>query len=282
MCTLVRGCVGAGAGMTEVNGQTIVASGRCNRYWRIFATGLSFFAFGLGGLLFGLLLSPVFNLALRQQQRRQRVARRVVQCSFAFHIELMRALGVLSYEIRGRERLNRDGLLILANHPTLIDVVFLISLLPNADCIVKSALARNPFTRAPVRAAGYVHNDEGSGLVDDCVAAVRSGSNLLVFPEGTRSRRGESMRLQRGAANIAVRGRLNVTPVKISCHPMTLGKGDKWYSVPQVRFHFVVDVQPDIEVTPFLTGGHGEALAARQFTDYLTRYFAAKDDACRL
>jgi hypothetical protein len=54
---------------------------------------------------------------------------------------------------------------------------------------------------------------------------------------------------------------------------MTLGKGEKWYRVPARRFHVVVDVLEDIEIAPFLNGAQGEALAARQLTDYLTVYF---------
>lgn len=247
---------------------------RLNHLWRVLGTGLSFLAFGVGGLLLGLLVFPAINLCVRDPQRRQRWARALVQKSFAFHIELMRVLGVLTYEIRGRERLRRDGLLILANHPTLIDVVFLISLLPNADCVVKSALARNPFTRGPVRAAGYVFNDDGAGLVDDCIAAVRRGGNLVIFPEGTRTRRDEPLRLQRGAANIAVRGGLDITPVRLSCTPLTLGKGEKWYRVPACRFHVVVDIHEDLEIASFLNGTQGEALVARQLTEHLTHYFA--------
>lgn len=266
--------------MTEAVSAAAVASGRGNRLWRVLATGLSFLAFGLGGLLFGLLVFPALNVGVRDLGRRRRLARKLVQRSFAFHIELMRVLGVLTYEIRGRERLQRDGLLVLANHPSLIDVVFLISLLPNADCVVKPALARNPFTRGPVRAAGYVHSNEGAGLVEDCIAAVRRGGNLVIFPEGTRSCRDAPPRLRRGAANIAVRGRLDITPVRISCAPMTLGKGEKWYRVPASRFHVVVDVQPDIGIAPFRDGKQGEALAARHLTEYLTRYFAAEGFAC--
>nr|WP_295378124.1 lysophospholipid acyltransferase family protein [Pseudoxanthomonas sp.] len=248
---------------------------RLNHLWRIFGTGLSFLAFGLGGLALRLLVFPPLQWCVRDPRHRRRLVRRTVQRSFAAHVELMRRLGLLTYEIRHRERLQRDGLLILANHPTLIDVVFLISRLPNADCVVKSALARNPFTRGPVRAAGYVFNDDGAGLVDDCIAAVRRGGNLVIFPEGTRTRRDGPLHLQRGAANIAVRGRLDITPVRLSCTPMTLGKGEKWYRVPARRFHVVVDVQPDLEIAAFLDGAQGEALAARQLTDYLTQYFAA-------
>src|SRR5690606_37781891 len=159
-------------------------------------------------------------------------------------------------------------------HPTLIDVVMLVSRLPHADCVVKSKLANNPFTRGPVRATGYVCNDNGAGLVDDCIASVRAGYNLLVFPEGTRTPRGASLGpLQRGAANIAVRGRLDVTPVVIRCEPRTLGKGEKWYRVPPRRFHLSVDVLPDLPVAPFLAGGVPEPLAARHLTTALGDIF---------
>ncbi|MFT3761474.1 MAG: lysophospholipid acyltransferase family protein [Pseudoxanthomonas sp.] len=215
---------------------------RLDHAWRVVGTGLSFAAFGVGGLLLRVTVFPLLQLCVRDPLRRRRIARRWVQRSFAAHVELMRRLGVLTWEIHGRERLERDGLLVLANHPTLIDVVFLVSLLPNADCVVKSAVARNPFMRGPVRACGYIANDDGVGLVEDCIAAVRAGGNLVIFPEGTRTVPGQPLRLQRGAANIAVRGGLDVTPVRISCTPPTLTKGEKWYRVPSRRFHVKIEV----------------------------------------
>ncbi len=235
---------GAGAAVSEL-------PRRLDHAWRVFGTGLSFVAFGLGGLLLGVLVMPVL-LLMRDPVARRRRARRVVQVAFASHLRLMRGLGVMTYEIEGGERLQRDGLLVLANHPTLIDVVCLISLLPNADCVVKRAVACNPFMRGPVRAAGYISNDDGAGLVDDCVAAVHAGGTLVIFPEGTRSVPGQPPRLQRGAANIAVRGRIDVTPVRITCSPPTLTKGQKWYRVPSRRFHVRLQIGEDIPIAPFL------------------------------
>ncbi|MGB3394454.1 MAG: lysophospholipid acyltransferase family protein [Stenotrophomonas sp.] len=255
---------------------------RLNHAWRVLGTGLSFLAFGVGGLLGGLLF-PLL-LLIGDCQRRQCVSRRLVQRSFAAHVGIMRKLGVLTWEISGRERLQRDGLLILANHPTLIDVVLLVSLLPNADCVVKQAVARNPCMRGPVRATGYIANDDGVGLVDDCIAAVHAGGNLVIFPEGTRSVPGQPPKLQRGAANIAVRGGLDITPVRITCTPPTLSKGQKWYRVPSRRFHVQVEVGEDIPIAPFLTEAgtpRGEALAARRVTDHLTRYFDMSGDPRR-
>lgn len=253
------------------------ACGRLNHLWRVIATGLSFAAFGIGGVLLGLVVFPMINLLVRDPTRRQRISRRLVQRSFAFHFELMRRLGVLTYEVRGRERLQREGLLVLANHPTLIDVVLLLSLLPNADCVVKSSLVRNPFMRGPILAAGYIRNDDGADLVDECIAAIRRGGCLLIFPEGTRTRRDAPMQLQRGAANIAVRGGFDVTPVLLSCTPMTLGKSERWYHVPARRFHVVADVRPDVPVAAFVDATHREALAARELTAYLTQFFRDGD-----
>jgi 1-acyl-sn-glycerol-3-phosphate acyltransferase len=254
---------------------------RLNHAWRVLATGISFAAFGIGGLLLRTFVFPLLQVCVRNPQRRRYVARRWVQRSFAAHIELMRGLGVLTYEIHGRERLQRDSLLVLANHPTLIDVVFLVSLLPNADCVVKSAVARNPFMRAPVRACGYIVNNDGAGLVDDCIAAVRAGGTLVIFPEGTRSTPGYPLRLRRGAAYIALRGGLDVTPVRISCAPSTLTKEQKWYSVPNRRFHVKIEVGEDFPVRPFMEQNNAapgeENRAARRLTEHLARYFSKGD-----
>jgi len=171
-------------------------------------------------------------------------------------------------------RLERSGLLILANHPTLIDTVFLMAFVKNADCIVKSSLWNNPFTRGPIRAAGYINNGDGPGLVNACVTSLRNGNNLIIFPEGTRTPRDGAANFKRGAANVAVRGMFNPTPVTIRCSPSTLGKGDKWWKVPCRRVQISIEVGEDIELEPFVSSANNETLAARRLTEYLQDYFA--------
>ena len=246
---------------------------RLCRGWRVLATGLSFALFGLGGLVLRLLVFPLLALCVRTPQARVRAARATIRLAFRAFVGVMRGLGVLRYEVHGLDKLERGGQLILANHPTLIDTVFLIAFVPNADCIVKGGLWNNPFTGGPVRAAGYVRNDGGPALVDDCIAALRAGGNLIVFPEGTRTPRGGTMELKRGAANIAVRGAQPVTPVLIDCTPLTLGKGDKWWHVPPRQARFRIEVKDDIGIEPFTGPGVSDVMAARRLTAYLQRYF---------
>lgn len=253
---------------------------RVERAWRVFATGLSFALFGLGGLLLRVLVFPLLSLMVRDRRRRTAAARAVVRIAFRLFIGIMRALGVLRYEIQGLDKLDREGLLILANHPTLIDTVFLMAFVRNADCIVKGSLADNPFTRGPVRAAGYINNCDGAELVDACIGSLRSGMNLIIFPEGTRTGRGADIAFKRGAANIAVRGERAVTPVVIRCEPLTLGKGEQWWQVPPRRARFDIEVRDDIDVDSFSHDGATEAVAARRLTDYLQNYFKHEVQGC--
>lgn len=244
-----------------------------NRYWRVLATGLSFVLFGVGGVLLRVLVFPALSLLVWNRDARVLAARTVVRLAFRAFIGVMRLLGVLRYEIVGLDKLERGGLLILANHPTLIDTVFLMAFVRNADCIVKSGLWDNPFTGGPVRAAGYIRNDEGPRLLEDCIGSLRAGSNLIVFPEGTRSTPGGAIALKRGAANIAVRGARPVTPVLIRCQPPTLGKGEKWWQVPPRLARFRIEVRDDIEVGRFGADGVSDGMAARRLTEYIQNYF---------
>jgi 1-acyl-sn-glycerol-3-phosphate acyltransferase len=241
--------------------------------WRVLATGLSFLLFGLGGVLLRVLVFPLLALCVREPRARIRAARAVIRTSFRAFVGVMRLLGVLRYEVRGLEKLDREGQLILANHPTLIDTVFLIAFVRNADCIVKGGLWNNPFTGGPVRAAGYICNDRGPELIEDCIASLGAGGNLIVFPEGTRTPRNGAMELKRGAANIAVRGACAVTPVRISCDPPTLGKGEKWWRVPPRQASFRIDVGDDIGIDRFTGPGVADVLAARRLTEHLQHYF---------
>jgi 1-acyl-sn-glycerol-3-phosphate acyltransferase len=245
------------------------------RGWRVLATGACFLAFGLGSLLLGALVFPLLRVLVQDRTRRVATARKLIARTFRLFVGMMQATGVISLDVIGAERLAGGGRLILANHPTLIDIVLLLSLMDRGDCVIKGSLGRNPVTRGTVRGAGFVFNDGGGeDLLADCLQSVRAGNNLVIFPEGTRTARGEPMRLQRGAARVAVHGEVDITPVRIHCTPATLAKGDSWYKVPRRRAHFRIEVGELIAVSPFIDAAPTPALAARRLTNHLTDYFS--------
>ncbi|MDO9168002.1 MAG: lysophospholipid acyltransferase family protein [Methylobacter sp.] len=240
--------------------------------WRLLATGVSFFSFGVGGLLLWALVFPV--LSLLPGNRLQKVSRgqKIVHYSFYVFIGLMHRLGVMTYDIVGLDKLNRPGQLIIANHPTLVDIVFLISRIQQASCIVKAKLWHNPFMRGPIVNAGYISNGDPEQMIAECVAWLRSGGSMIIFPEGTRSMPGKPYHFQRGAATIALQANAIVTPVTLSCYPSTLTKAEQWYQIPACRFHLTLHVGDDIALDEFTTMSP-KSIGVRRFTHYLQDYF---------
>lgn len=252
---------------------------KLGRAWRIFGTGLVFVLFGLGALVISLSLFPALRLSTRDPAAARRRIQRGMQGTFAFFVQVMKSLGLLSYEVAGAERLRQPGYLVIANHPTLIDVVFLVSLMPQVDCIVKRGLWQNPFLRWPVSWASYIPNSEGESLIAACAATLRRGNSLLVFPEGTRSVPGQPLLMQRGAAHIALAADAAILPVTIVCTEPMLTKGYPWYRAPRRRPHFLIKVGEPLAASDYNAGAPTPGLAARRLTDFFADYYAAAANA---
>jgi len=240
--------------------------------WRLLATAISFTSFGIGGVLLWLLVFPL--LAIWPGSRPQKACRAqyTVHMSFYLFIGLMHRLGVMTYEVIGLEKLNRPGQLIVANHPTLVDVVFLLSRIKQANCIVKASLWRNPAMRGPILNAGYISNADSETMVNDCASWLSDGGAMIIFPEGTRSVPGQPYRFQRGAAAIALQAGSIITPVTLTCVPSTLTKNQAWHQIPAQRFHLKMVVNDDIDLRPF-RDLQPRSIAVRRLTHYLQDYF---------
>jgi 1-acyl-sn-glycerol-3-phosphate acyltransferase len=221
-----------------------------DRLWRLIATALSFALFGVGGLALALVVFPLINLLIRDRRRRAAFAQGTVHAVWRLYVRVMAGLGVCSYEVHGGELLRRArGTLVIANHPSLLDIVFIMSLMERTQCVVKAGVWRNPFMRGVVEAASYIPNHNNpERLLDDCVAALRAGNNLVIFPEGSRTPTTGKRKYQRGFAYIALRSRAPLRLVTVTCTPPTLLKGESWYRIPARRPHWAIRVHELIEV----------------------------------
>lgn len=210
---------------------------------RLAGSAFSFFTFGIGGLIFGLLVFPLMFIFIRDSEARRFAARRVIGKGFAAFVGLMRFLGLIDCQVQGTEHID-DGRrqLIIANHPTLIDVVILISLFPQANCVVKEAVMKNPMMGFTVRAADYISNREPEDLVDTCVAYLKDGKSLLLFPEGTRTRHDEPVVFKPGAATVAARSGADILPIAIECEPLLLSKQMPWHRVPRRKPMYTIRI----------------------------------------
>ncbi|OZB05811.1 MAG: 1-acyl-sn-glycerol-3-phosphate acyltransferase [Idiomarina sp. 34-48-12] len=246
-----------------------------NHTWRRLATGLCFAVFGIGGVVLSLTALPLLKLRAKgNETKRQQLARQLVQKNFRFFIGLMRFTGVFNFDFKAIEQAQSlRGKLIIANHPCLIDVVALISFVPNADCVVKAHLWKNPFMRGVIKSTGYISNGDPDGLIADCKASLEKGNNLIIFPEGTRTTPGNRICFQRGAANLALRTNKNIAAFKVVCDPPTLLKNEAWYCAPAQKPTLTIEYLREFDIQQYQTTEDKVSISARQLTRDMQTYY---------
>lgn len=193
---------------------------------------LTWLWFGLGGLLLNLVCA-VF-LPFRRSEAVTRRARRAIRWMFDWWLRWIHASGVVKVNWHGFEgRSLPSGAIYVANHPSLVDAPVLLSAMPDAICIFKPALLRNPLIAPAAILAGYVSGDKGVDLIRDAAERVATGPALLIFPEGTRTSPGAKLNpLKPGFALIAQRAGAPIRIIGIRVSAFLVPRGRPWWKPP--------------------------------------------------
>lgn len=241
-----------------------------NQWWRLLATAFGFILFGLYGLvILSIFWFSLLRLFIWNEKKRNIIAQQSISLSFKIFIWIIKSLGIINYRFNGLEKLKQDeSCLVVANHPSLLDVVLLASVMPRCDCLVKGALLKNFFISRIIKTAGYIPNAEANKIIPQCQNILSNGGRILIFPEGTRSIPNLPIKLQRGAANIALRCHVDIRIIHIECNPPWLIKNQKWHNIPLKKTFFNITVGDKIIINDFLYDN--TTVAARKLTKYLT------------
>ena len=213
---------------------------------RFIGTAFGFFLFGLLGIAYRIILYPYVKRAKCGDFSQQLKARQLVGNIWAFFVKYMIWAGLLEVKYEGFERLGRKGQLVVANHPSLIDVVLIFSKVPRLNCIVKKDLLKNPVMVFPIIACGFLPNSESEEVVEKSHQILQEES-LLLFPEGTRTGLDGIVNLHRGALSIGLRSSSLITPIIIKMTPPSLKKGQPWYKIATNKICYELKVGEDID-----------------------------------
>ncbi|CAG9266322.1 glycerol acyltransferase [Burkholderia cepacia] len=232
--------------------------------WRLFATGASLAFFALCGSAFSLLAIVVGGLWPHRRSR-QRGVTFVIHYFFRALVVLLQRAGVMKLELSGAERLAKGNpAIVVANHPTWIDVAVLLSLTPKACCVVKRGHWGNPCFWGIVRTAEYVSNADAVDLVEAGARQLAAGYTMIIFPEGTRSPGGNRLHaFSRGFAHMALQSRSRIQPVLIDCDPPVFTKILRWYHVPARAFRMRIDVLEPMDLNRLASNATSPSIAAR-------------------
>lgn len=224
-------------------------------------------------MLLTILLVPALVLT-RDCALRRKYGKRLLRKAFQSFLWGMQFLGVMDLKIQYADRLKSGGHLVLANHPSLIDAVILIALIDNPNGIIKSSLFDNPSMYGLAKVAGLMRNIEGPELIRKSIESISAGDNLIIFPEGTRTRVLGQVAFKLGAAYIAIKGGFNITPVLIVTSEPVLRKDHSWYKVPLRKPVFTVSVMEEIEVASRFKTDDDLILASEELTEFLEKYYS--------
>jgi 1-acyl-sn-glycerol-3-phosphate acyltransferase len=243
---------------------------------------VGFAYFGVGGWLLFAIALPLLRLDARlrglpAETLARRTQRLVHLGSRSFVFWATHGVRAIRLRWTGAEALARGPVLVVANHPSLIDTPLLAAKMPQVDFIVSPHWRRIGWMRRTVDAAGYLHADRGADVIRDAAAHLRAGRSVVVYPEGSRTPPEGLRRFQRGAAHIALEAGCDIVPVTIRVTPRALMKGQGWRDYPIAeRPLWELEVGEPIRPADHLDGSEGRPLAARRVTGILEGHFAER------
>lgn len=210
-------------------------------YLPVYYLSLLFFGiFGVGLSLFSFLAG-----VMPPSESQERFFQRLIHRHFAAFHWWCRVSGTVRVAYHGFDKIPQGGLVIAANHPALIDITCLLARIPEAVCIFKPAIRRNPVLGAAARRAGYLASDGGHELLRRAGEKVKSGHTLIVFPEGTRTPPGSGIGpFKPGFVIIARRARAPIQLVRVTTDSDVLSKGSVWWKLPRFPANITLEAGP--------------------------------------
>jgi 1-acyl-sn-glycerol-3-phosphate acyltransferase len=235
--------------------------------WDVTATLGAFAYWGVFGLLFTVVSIPL--ILVLPCPVAKRLGRGLLHRAFRVFVRYLKVTDLVHADLASLNALkDEEGPVIIApNHTSLWDAVFVISKLPQPICIMKESILKNPFLGGGARLAGYIPNGSSSRMVKDAADALQNGGQLLLFPEGTRTRREARWinPLGGGCSLIAKRAGVPVRPVFIRSNTRFLEKDWPLWKKPELPIRLSFELGEPVWI--------GEGESAHEFTRRLEEVF---------
>ncbi len=229
---------------------------------------LAIIYFGIGAVVLAIFVFPLIRIfSFKKKEDFGVLARAYVSHTFRVFLG---SLNLTRTSIRKVDDAtafrNIHSKIIIANHPSLLDFVYIMSLVPNSTCIVRGGLTHTPL-RGVIKQAYITNTTEFDDVLVECKKLTDMGCNVIIFPEGTRTPRHGQNNYKKGAARIALYCGCDVQPIFIGgSDKYGLGKHDPLWSYNHVeRFLYDFKLLPVISVNEYKD--LSEPIAAKRLTE---------------
>jgi 1-acyl-sn-glycerol-3-phosphate acyltransferase len=181
----------------------------------------------LFNILFYLNLVVLLLVALITLALPRRAVLKMAETWGRVSVWLLRVVCGTKVELRGLENLPKGALIVAAKHQSTWETFALLKLFDDFTFIVKRELMWIPIFGWLMRRGGMIPVDRGAGskVLETMTARarqeIRSGRQLIIFPEGTRRAPDAEPRYKYGVARL-------YSEVGVPCVPVALNSGLFW------------------------------------------------------
>lgn len=246
----------------------------CGCFMKIFAMTV----FGVGAVILAVFVFPFIRLFTLHRKDFGVVARAYVSHTFRVFLGFLNLLHVSIRKVENEDDYrNIHSKIIIANHPSLLDFVYIMSLVPNSTCIVRGGLTKTPL-RGVIKQAYITNTTTFEDMCLECKKLTDMGCNVIIFPEGTRTPRHGKNNYKKGAARIALYCGCDVQPIFIGgSDKYGLGKHDPLWSYNHVE-PYLYDFKklPVIFIDEYKD--LSEPIAAKRLTDKMEQVLKSAGD----
>lgn len=225
------------------------------KYIRSILAVFCFFIFGIGAVILNFLLFPFIK-------NNKELCSDIIHNTWRFFVNLMMFLKLFRLDVKNLEKI--ENKVIVSTHPSFIDIVILIALIPRSTCFVKKELAHNPILKNLVTSIFITNEVELDELKSESKKMLDRGFNVIIFPSGIRHRRDEFPKIRKGASLVALNAGKNIVPVKVFSDRDFLFINQPFYAVSDRCVNFEIEQMREINIADFI--GESEIITKQRLT----------------
>ncbi len=248
-------------------------------HYRCFMKDFWIFFIGFGAILLTVFVFPWIMLFVHPRNKARKVSQNFVSLTFRFFLFLLSISGVAKVLCDDKNFLKSlKSKIIVANHPSMLDTVVLLSLIPNATVIAGEKYAKGPLGGV-IKTCYIINSLDFDELCRRCSESLGMGCNVVIFPEGTRTPRHGHNTFKKGAARIARATGADIVPVFIAgSDKLGLGKNNPFWSFNHVEpLIYHIKVLEEIKTDSFKE--LSDSISAKRITDsFKTELFNAAEE----
>lgn len=225
------------------------------KYIRSILEVFCFFIFGIGAVILNFLLFPFIK-------NNKELCSDIIHNTWRFFVNLMMFLKLFRLDVKNLEKI--ENKVIVSTHPSFIDIVILIALIPRSTCFVKKELAHNPILKNLVTSIFITNEVELDELKSESKKMLDRGFNVIIFPSGIRHRRDEFPKIRKGASLVALNAGKNIVPIKMFSDRDFLFINQPFYAVSDRCVNFEIEQMREINIADFI--GESEIITKQRLT----------------